>query len=108
MITTTLKHFLYDIGINWFFDNIKNNFAPAPASYLGAYWMIVDKDKEIVAYGKCIEQKGNLIVLDSSLTEYVVHTELFDVRPLSDDMLTTLQFVDIREAEESEFGTQLG
>lgn len=90
MIATALKHYLYDIAIGQFFDAIGNNFAATTMSYVGGYWLAVNADNTIIAYGKCIEQNGNLIVLEDGEIEYVVHSDLFEIQPISKSELDHL------------------
>lgn len=94
LLTTTLRHYLYDLGINILFDAIGSNFATTPVSYVGGYWVAVDDDQYVVAYGKCTEQKGSLIVLDSGESEYVVHTELYHLQAITRGDVTLIQLAD--------------
>jgi hypothetical protein len=48
-------------------------------SYVGDYWLAVD-DGGVVAYGKCIEQRGNLVVLDNGDNETIIHTNFFTMQ----------------------------
>ncbi len=94
MIATVLKHYLYDIGIGLFFDAVGSNFATNATTYVGGYWIAVDDDNTIVAYGKCTEQKGSLIVLDDGESEYIVHTELFHMQAITRGDVTLIQLAD--------------
>ena len=72
------------------FDAIGSNFAATPMSYVGGYCLAVDEDNAIIAYGKCIEQNGNLIVLEDREIEYVVHSDLLEMQPISKSELDHL------------------
>lgn len=94
MISTVLKHYLYDTCISLFFDTIGTNFGTAPVSYVGKYWIAIDDDQYVVAYGRCTEQKGSLIVLDDGESEYIVHTELFHMQAITRGDVTLIQLAD--------------
>lgn len=105
MIATALRHHLYDLAIGLFFDVVGSNFAKTPVSYVGNYWIAVDDDQYVVAYGRCSEQKGSLVLLDSGESEYVVHTELFRMQAITRGDVTLIQLAD--DDEEGEFDTRM-
>ena len=94
MIATALKHYLYDLAIGVAFDALNANFRSVPVSYVGGYWVAIDDDDYVVAYGKCTEQKGSLIVLDDGESEYIVHTDLFRMQAITRGDVTLIQLAD--------------
>ena len=94
MISIALRHYLYDLGINILFDAIGSNFTTTSVSYVGSYWMAIDDDDYVVAYGKCTEQKGSLIVLDDGESEYIVHVDLFRMQVITRGDVTLIQLAD--------------
>lgn len=79
MIAAILKHYIYDIGLSMFMDNVISNFRVyIPSQYIGNYWEVYDEDDDLVAFGVCTNHEGGLILLDDgSDAEYVVHTDLY-------------------------------
>lgn len=76
MISTIIKHYLYDTGLNLFFDQVSCNFHKAASTYLGGYWTALDKDDgSIVAWGLCIEETTDYVVLESEFSEIMVPLE---------------------------------
>lgn len=81
MIGIVLKHYIYDAGISAMLDTLISNFQVyVPNIYLDGYWTALDPDDgTIVAWGKCIQEEGDLIVLDDGDGEYVVHIDLYNI-----------------------------
>lgn len=100
MISTVLKHYLYDLCISLFFARIGSNFASVPVSYVGQYWLATDDETYVVAYGKCTEQKGSLIVLDDGESEYIVHVDLFHMQAITRGDVTLIQLADDVDVED--------
>ena len=76
MIATIIKHYLYDTGLNLFFDQVSCNFHKATSTYLGNYWTALDKDDgTIVVWGLCIEETVDYVVLESEFSEIMVPLE---------------------------------
>ena len=101
MIATALKYYLYDIGIGLFFDVVGSNFSTNAKQYVGGYWMAVDADDNtVVAYGKCIEQNGSLIVLDRGDGEYIVHTDLFHITAITRGDVSLIRLADDKEGSD--------
>lgn len=76
MIATIIKHYLYDTGLHIFFDQVSCNFHKAASTYLGNYWTALDKDDgSIVAWGLCIEETADYVVLESEFSEIMVPLE---------------------------------
>ena len=76
MFATIIKYYLYDIGLNIFFDQVSCNFHKATSTYLGNYWTALDKDDgTIVVWGLCIEETADYVVLESEFSEIMVPLE---------------------------------
>ena len=80
MISTVIRHYVYEVGLSVFFDNLVSNFVTSikPNKYLGKYWIALDKeDGAIVCGGLCIQAEDRMIVLDDGDGEYICHLDLF-------------------------------
>jgi len=93
MLKTVLHHYLLDTGINLFFENIIRNFnvpkvgnfnVPKVGHYLNKHWIAHDEQGGMVAFGLCVQDEGDLIVLDNEFGEFIVSVNLFCVTPLSE------------------------
>lgn len=84
MIGTIIKHYILDAGLDAMFQNIASNFNTyTPETYLRKYWCVFDEEKDIVAYGYCVREEGNMITLVDIECEYVIHVKLFEVIQIS-------------------------
>ena len=81
MISTLVRHAIYDFGLNVFFSNLISNFSRAqkPNEYIGKWFVAKDKDDDMDIYwGLCTEVDGNIIVLeDDDGCISVCHQDLF-------------------------------
>lgn len=80
MIATVIRHYVYEVGISVFFENIISNFTTTikPNKYLGKWWTALDKeDSTVVCWGLCIQAEDHMIVLDDGEGEYICHLDLF-------------------------------
>ena len=97
MIGVIIKHFIYEAGISAMFDNIAQNFNTVAEEYLRKYWCVFDEENDIIAYGYCIKEEGNLITLVDIDCEYLIHTKLFSVVPI-----TAKEYMDLVEEDEED------
>lgn len=95
MISIIIKHFIYEVGISVMFDNIAQNFNTVSGEYLRKYWCVFDEENDIIAYGYCIKEDGNLITLVDNDCEYLIYTKLFSVVPI-----TAKEYMDLVEEYE--------
>ena len=88
MIGTLIRHLVLDTGLSCMFDGLISNFhiSQKPTHYLGDWWTVQDKDDDtIVCWGRCIQEEGNLIVIDDGDGEYIIHTDLYQVSIASEE-----------------------
>ena len=87
MIGTLIRHWVFDTGISVMFDGLISNFniSKQPTYYLGDWWTVGEKDDgHIICWGRCIQEEGNLIVLDDGDSEFIIHTDLYNVNMVTE------------------------
>ena len=79
MISTVIRHYIYDAGISAMLDTLISNFKVfVPKKYLEGYWTALDVDDgTILAWGKCIEESADYVVLESEDSEFMVPLDEF-------------------------------
>jgi hypothetical protein len=101
MISTVIRHYLYDAGISAMLDTIISNFQVyVPNKYLDGYWTALDPDDgTIVAWGRCIEESAGYVVLECSGSEFMVTVEDFMLVPATEEQISLLDGDDMTDEE---------
>lgn len=100
MISTVIRHYIYDAGISALLDTLISNFQVyVPNKYLDGYWTALDPDDgTIVAWGCCIEENAGYIVLDSESGEFMVPLD-FMLVPSTETQINLLDGDDMTDEE---------
>lgn len=100
MLATIIKHYLYDTGLNLFFDQVSCNFHKAASTYLGDYWTALDKDDgSIVAWGLCIEETADYVVLECDFSEFMVPISDYSITPSTEKQIDLLDGDEMTDEE---------
>ena len=101
MISTVIRHYIYDAGISAMLDTLISNFQVfVPNKYLEGYWTALDPDDgTIVAWGRCIEENAGSIVLDSECGEFMVPLDAYVVVASTEEQISLLDGNDMTDEE---------
>ena len=101
MISTVIRHYLYDAGISAMLDTLISNIQVfVPNKYLDGYWTALDPDDgTIVAWGKCTEESAGYIVLDSDSGEIMVPLDAYVVVASTEAQVSLLDGDDMTDEE---------
>ena len=101
MISTVIRHYIYDAGISALLDTLINNFKVfVPTKYLDGYWTALDPDDgTIVAWGQCIEESAGYVVLECSGSEFMVTVADFMLVQATEEQISLLDGDDMTDEE---------
>lgn len=101
MISTVIRHYLYDAGISAMLDTLISNFQVfVPNKYLDGYWTALDPDDgTILAWGICIEESAGYVVLECSESEFMVPLDEFMLVPSTEEQISLLDGDDMTDEE---------